>query len=531
MSACHRVLVVDDDEEMLRLMRCILKDAGYEIHSVRDGEAALEHLKRGCADIVLADLGLPKMNGLELCCAVRQLPLSHYVYCVVITASGGRDSLVRSLEAGADDFLVKPVDREELLARLRSGVRVIELERRLSRMARLDPLTGLATRRTFQEAAQVELERSQRYGSPLSCVVLDIDFFKRINDTFGHPIGDTVLKGVAACLSEQCRSSDVSCRYGGEEFCVLLPETDEAGAAAWADRLRTLAAAIEFPLGRDPLRITISLGVAELTDEVAGVESLIDRADQALLVAKQSGRDRVVRYSSLVDDSSLLQAESLHCPLQGVVARDVMASPVATLRDNATMAQAAEFFSHYRINSAPVITDDGRLAGIVSEKDLLSVMLLPDAWTRSVSDIMKPNVVTYDEETPVKKIYDFLCRVSIRRVLITRDGRPTGVVGRADLLRWFHYWLQLNRDVSAPGPSTFSVRSGAPAQLQQTVDALVLEAAKLKNCLYREPEHLVPSLVTGASRMQELLLDVLTQSRLSNEQLESHMRSLSEWCV
>lgn len=531
MSACYRVLIVDDDEDMVRLLGCMLKGEGYEIHAVRDGEAALEQLKSGCADIVLADLGLPKLNGVELCRTLRQLPLSHYVYCVVITASGGRDSLVRSLEAGADDFLVKPVDREELLARLRSGVRVIELERRLSRMARLDPLTGLATRRTFQEAGKVELERSRRYGSPLSCVVLDIDFFKRINDTFGHPTGDMVLKGMAAFLSEECRSSDVSCRYGGEEFCVLLPETDEAGAAAWAERLRKQTADLEFPLKQDTLRITISLGVAELTDEVEGLEVLIDRADQALLVAKQSGRDRVVRYSSLVDSASLPQAESLDCPLQGVVARDVMASPVATLRDNATMAQAAEFFSHYRINSAPVITHDGRLAGIVSEKDLLSVMLQPDSWNRSISEIMKPNVVTYDEETPIKKIYDFLCRVSIRRVLITREGRPTGVVGRADLLRWFHNWLQVNRDASAPDSSTALVQSGAPAQLQQTVDALVLEAAKLKSSLYREPEYLIPSLVTGASRMQELLLDVLAQSRLRSEALESNALSLSEWSV
>jgi diguanylate cyclase (GGDEF)-like protein len=516
MSACYRVLIAEDDADMLRLLRTMLGDEGYQIDAVGDGEAAIEHLQRSGADIVVADLGLPKMDGMELCRMVRQLPLPHYVYCLVITANGGRDSLVRSLEAGADDFLAKPVDREELLARLRSGVRVIELERRLNRMARLDPLTGLTTRRAFQQVAQLEAERSQRYGTPLSCVVLDIDYFKRINDTFGHPAGDRVLKGLAALLSEHSRSSDVCCRYGGEEFCVLLPNTDEEGAAGWAERLRKLAAALEFPLGREPLRITISLGVAEATDEAVTVESLVDRADQALLVAKQSGRDRVVRYSSLSDDLALPKADMLDCPLQGVVARDVMASPVATLRSDATMAQAAEFFSHYRINSVPVVNPDGSLAGIVSEKDLLSVMLMPDAWGRSVSEIMKPNVVTYDETTPVKKIYDFLCRVSIRRVLITREGRPTGVVGRADLLRWFHCWLQLNG--RAPAAAAAAVASAAPAQLQKTVDALVREAAKLKESLYREPEYLIPSLVDGTSRMQELLLDVLTQSRLANEQ-------------
>lgn len=517
MSACYRVLIIEDDGDMLRLLRGMLRGEGYEISAVSDGAQALEHLQRSGADIVIVDLGLPTMDGLEVCRLLRQLPLPHYVYCLVITAHGGRESLVRSLEAGADDFLAKPVDREELLARLRSGVRVIELERRLTRMARLDPLTGMATRRAFQESAHVEMERVQRYGMPLSCIVLDIDYFKRINDTFGHPAGDSVLKGLAALLAEHSRSSDICCRYGGEEFCVLLPETDEAGAEAWAERLRKLAASLEFPLGREPLRITISLGVAEATEDAATVEALIDRADQALLVAKQSGRDRVVRYSSLCDEFALPHAEALDCPLQGVVARDVMASPVATLRKDATMAQAAEFFSHYRINAAPVVAEDGTLAGIVSEKDLLSVMLLPDAWSRSISEIMKHNVVTYDESTPVKKIYDFLCRVSIRRVLITCEGRPTGVVGRADLLRWFHCWLQLNGRVSASAAGE-AAACAAPAQLQQTVDALVREATKLKNSLYREPEYLIPSLVDGSSRMQELLLDILTQSRLANEQ-------------
>ena len=181
---------------------------------------------------------MPRVNGLELCRKIRGLALPHYVYTVFLSAKTGAAEMIAGLESGADDFLSKPVAEGELLARLQSGARVLEFERDLSLMAHTDFLSGLPTQRTFFDALQKEWHRATRLKLPLSCVMTDLDFFKQINDVYGHPVGDSVLKFVAELLLDNSRASDTVCHYGGEEFCVLLPETDENGAAVWAERAR-----------------------------------------------------------------------------------------------------------------------------------------------------------------------------------------------------------------------------------------------------------------------------------------------------
>jgi diguanylate cyclase (GGDEF)-like protein len=264
--------------------------------------------------------------------------------------------------------------------------------------------------------------------------MLDIDFFKRVNDTHGHPAGDSVLVSIAALLSGARRESDVVCRFGGEEFCVMLPETGEDGARAWADRLRLKIASLPITIGNTTLNVSASLGVAQRLDDTATCETLIDHADQALLVAKQNGRDRVVKFSSL-DDRSEIALLHDGDPFHGVLARDIMSSPVPCLRQVETAGQAADFFFRFRINSAPVVDEQGDLVGVLSEKDVMAVMLSANPWQQRVRDIMKSHVVSYDEDVPAQKIYEFLCRVSLRRVIIVKDGRPTGVIGRRNLLR------------------------------------------------------------------------------------------------
>ena len=518
--ADSKVLLVDDDLAMLRILSLWLEQAGYAVRLASDGRQALAAIEADCPDVLVTDWEMPMMNGLELCRRVRDLSLPHYVYVLFLTVKSAPEEIIAGLEIGADDFLTKPVGRGELLARLRAGSRVNALERRLGLLAGTDPMTGLSTQRAFYETLQKEWHRAQRYRLPLSCVMMDLDFFKRINDTHGHPAGDAVLKAVARLLGENCRSSDTVCRYGGEEFCALLPETSEGEASLWAERVRQRLAALTVEVGQKQLRITGSFGAAQRHDDTQTPEQLVDLADQALLCAKQSGRDRVVRYESLAEaDELALGDDSRHSALfQGIVARHVMTPLVVCLRENETVGQAAEFFLRSRINSTPVIDAAGKLSGILSEKDLMAAMVSLDCWQRPVGEVMKPNVISYDEDAPIRTIYEFLCRVSIRRVVIVSEGCPTGTISRGTLLRWFRNLViskGLMKDSEIPQPTELDPYH-SKLRLAETARALARQASDLQCRFQEDAEDLVPYVVGGATGMQELVNDLLAYSRYAN---------------
>ena len=220
----NKVLIVDDDAAVLRLLTAIVSSAGYTVDQATNGQRALEVVESECPHFLITDWEMPGMDGLELCRRIRLLDLPHYVYIVLVTGRGGLDNLITGFDSGADDFLTKPVKKAELLARMRCGGRVLEQESRLLTLAHTDMLTSLPTRRVFEDAFSREWHRAHRYNLPLSCVLFDIDFFKKINDVHGHPSGDAVLQKIAQLFRDSCRKSDFICRYGGEEFCAVLPD-------------------------------------------------------------------------------------------------------------------------------------------------------------------------------------------------------------------------------------------------------------------------------------------------------------------
>lgn len=447
-SSAQKVLLVDDDPAMLRLLARWLENAGYQVATAADGSVALEAVASCAPHFIVTDWQMPNIDGVELCRRLRSLQLPHYVYIIFVTQRAASDDIILGLEAGADDFLAKPVEKGELLARLRSGSRVLELENRLQELAYTDALTGIPTRKTMLDRFEAEWSRAQRYRLPLSCVMLDIDFFKRINDVFGHTSGDQVIRTIANVLASSSRASDIICRYGGEEFCALLPETTEPEALIWAERVRKLIGEQNIAASGRQLRVTASFGVAQcLTDTVSPAE-LLDLADQAMLIAKQSGRDRVCAFSALGTTSGVKSsgATGPGGVFNKVVARDVMTELTSCLHEQTSVGEAARHFLDTRINSAPVVGSDGKLVGIVSEKDLIGVMLEAGAWQSPIREVMKKSVVCYDLETPVLAIYDFLCRVSIRRVVIVKDGVPRGVISRGSLLQWFSNWVTSHGD-------------------------------------------------------------------------------------
>jgi diguanylate cyclase (GGDEF)-like protein len=346
-------------------------------------------------------------------------------------------------------------------------------------LARTDSLTGILNRRSLHEHLQREWARSVRHETPLACVMLDLDYFKKINDVEGHQAGDAVLKAVASAIQSCCRASDLLFRYGGEEFCVVLPHTGDQGAVAWAERARAAIAATCIPYDDRMLHVTASIGVAERQADTRSAEALVDRADEALRIAKHAGRNRVIcatRFDTVVPAGAEVGPQTAGL-LQGVSACDVMLRHVATLTGETTVGEAARYFLDRGLNSAPVVDDDGKLVGVVSEKDVLSVMLAPDSWGWPISRICQPDVVSYDERTPVEKIFDFLSRVTMRRVVIVRNGRPIGSISRTSLLRWFANWVLTQSTGLNAVPR--SDRSISKARLAEAARSLATRAARL----------------------------------------------------
>ncbi len=512
-----KVLLVDDDPAILRILAHWLESAGYEVRTGCDGREALALIEADCPDFVLTDWEMPCIDGPALCRRIRAMDLPHYVYVLFLTAKSSPGELVLGLEAGADDFLCKPVLREEMLARMCAGMRVVRLERRLSQMANTDPLTGLLTQRAFFERLEQEWHRVRRHALPLSCVMVDVDYFKRINDTFGHPFGDGVLRAIGECLRESVRESDLVCRYGGEEFCILLPETDSRGATQWAERVRKRLAMLAFPAGERVVRVTGSFGTTEIHADTQRAGQLVDQADQALLCAKQSGRDRVICYESIqtADGMPVPSDGQSGCLFAGVTARDVMTPLVASLRKSMTVGEAAEYFLRSRINSAPVVDEEGKLTGMLSEKDLMAAMVSLECWSHPLSDVIRSNVIVYEEREPIRTIYEFLCRVSIRRVVVVSRGAPTGTISRGTLLRWFRNQVlgsglmgQIPRSAAENRSSQWCCRD-----LERTARTIAATAGRLQEELADASGGRVPLVVGAATRIQELVNDLLANAR------------------
>lgn len=318
----RKVLIVDDSPMMLHLLDRVLTAGGYEVRQARNGSEALAMMLDDCADFVITDWHMPSMDGMELCRQLRALKLPQYVYIAVLTSSESSDDLISALDAGADDFYIKPVVAPELLARMRAGTRFLSLERQLRAQARLDPLTGVLNRRTFEEVFAREWNYADRNDTDLSCVMIDVDYFKSVNDRFGHPVGDAALRWLSHVLREESRTPDYVGRYGGEEFCMLLPGTNEEGAAAFAERCRLAVINKPLHIPTANVHLTASFGVAQRTFETARPDHLLERADQALLWAKREGRNRVCTHTQSIKERRLAATGTLN-PNDARIAREL----------------------------------------------------------------------------------------------------------------------------------------------------------------------------------------------------------------
>ena len=438
------VLVVDGDPATYQVVSEMLSAAGLITYGASTCAEGIAFIKEHTPHFLITDWEIGDCSGLELCRGIRELELPHYLYTLFLTDRNDSSYLIEALENGADDYLTKPVGKKELLARLNVGSRALDRESRFARLASTDALTNWPTRRGFLKLLKSLWHRSRKDHFPLSCVLFDIDYFKRINDTYGHRTGDDVLCQFADLFREHTRDGDLLCRMGGEEFCVILPDTTQSVAYAWAEQLRIQLQNTPLAINRQSLTVTASFGVSERLADMQDPQELLDMADQCLLAAKEKGRNHIVTFSQLSEPTVAADNSSINSsdPLRKARARDAMTAVVNSLKQDSTVQEAAEFFLRFHIGLAPVVDEQGCLIGIVSEKDVLASANLAATPDRKVTDFMRPNALCYDEDTPLRLIYEFLCRVSIRSVLIVNQRKPTGFIERASLLRWFssHGW-------------------------------------------------------------------------------------------
>jgi diguanylate cyclase (GGDEF)-like protein len=298
-----RLLLVEDEPTQRLMLERQLSRAGYLVDTAENGEQALTKILEGQYHILLTDWDMPGMDGPTLCKRVRGANLSTYIYILLLTGHLTTDDLVVGLGAGANDYVRKPANQAELLARLSAGSRIVKLEQSLREanekiqlLSITDPLAGTYNRRYLNDQLLKEVERARRYNRPLAVIMADIDRFKRINDERGHASGDEVLKRFADLAKSIIRPSDWIARYGGEEFVIVLPETDATGAAIAAEKVRAACADVPMPLATGDLQVTSSFGVAALSQTVgaeAAAEAMMRAADTALYTSKNQGRNRV----------------------------------------------------------------------------------------------------------------------------------------------------------------------------------------------------------------------------------------------
>ncbi|MFP4296967.1 MAG: diguanylate cyclase [Spirulinaceae cyanobacterium] len=302
------ILVVDDISHNLSVIGSILEEVGYDTTFATSGEQALERLENISPDLVLLDLMMPGMSGLEVCKIIKSQGEWLDLPIIFLTAIQEKESLLQAFEQGAVDYITKPFHAPELLARVRLHLELKETRDRLhkslkeqarltaalEKLAHIDPLTEVWNRRYFEEIAQREFTRAQRYQRLFSVLMLDIDYFKKINDTYGHIVGDEILKALAKVSLNNLRKTDYLGRFGGEEFIAILPETARNTALEIAQRLREAIAQMVVPYETNLIQITVSIGVTTYHPRDDEFKKVLARSDNALYAAKNQGRNCVV---------------------------------------------------------------------------------------------------------------------------------------------------------------------------------------------------------------------------------------------
>jgi diguanylate cyclase (GGDEF)-like protein len=514
----HVLLIENDAGDALRVEHALwLGDGRFELAIASTLERAIQQLAARSFHVVLLDVTLPDSSGLDGVAIINeQFP---EMPVVVLTELADDQLALDSLDRGAQDYLVKGQTSGPQLERtLRHAIQRHQIQcenqrlvGKLEHMAHYDSLTQLLNRRSFNNELEREWRRSTRLNLPLACVMLDADFFKRINDTSGHAAGDEVLRTVAELLRNSSRATDRVARFGGEEFCVLLPDTNEQNAVVWAERVREQIADAVIDYNGNQLRMTASFGVAQRLPDTTQMTELVSHSDEALLVAKQLGRNQVVAFGRSRSISGDEEA-GVNDVFDDARAGDVMMPLVIYLRESHSYEQAVELLLASRLESLPIVDGDGKFAGLVTEEDLTARLLAEDAWQSTLMESVARKTVSFRRDVPLHEIGEFLRRAAVRQVVVVdaRD-RPIGIISGGTILRW----LRNSQSRSKPARTLAAELSAIPSALGRisgALDRLQEEVNSLQGEIQDAPEDPATSLIGGATRIQALLDESLTQA-------------------
>jgi len=368
---------------------------------------------------------------------------------VVLARSDDEGTTNVSIDLGAQDCFYKPIDdyaaiRRRMLyaiARHASSETDQQTIRQLQATSQLDSLTGLFNRAAFKRESDRQVAIAKRNGTPLSIAMIDVDFFKTVNDKYGHMVGDDVLVGLASLFGNVSRITDIAYRYGGEEFCFILPDTDEEQSFNWANRLCRTVREMKLDTRQGPLSITISIGTATLAPGSTSIDETLERADAGCIEAKNRGRDQVVvaTRENLVNQSKTGKHNPL---LENVRACDVMSTILLTVPESMTIGQASRMMLECQSEVIPVLVSSGKLSGLITNEEIVSHVLRGGSWEDTV-DSIAGQTVTFPEDTPFSQIWAMFQRLPIRRAVVTRDEKPVGIINRGQLLRRLAAQLEL----------------------------------------------------------------------------------------
>lgn len=298
-----KILVADDSKYYSMLLENSLRQWGYDPVMAKNGAEAWEILQgEDGPRLALLDWIMPVMDGLQVCQKIRSWEKDSYIYVILLTSQSSKENVIAGLESGADDYIIKPFNEEELKYRLKIGERILTLENRIMQMASIDSLTGVLNRRVFMDRLDSEIQRYYRSKIPVSLIMMDLDHFKRVNDLYGHLAGDQVLRKIAGKLELLVRKYDFIGRYGGEEFIICLPAAGSGEIGDIAERIRSEIEYMDIPIegNKAVIKITASFGVSCLEKNTrVSIDEWIKRADDALYQSKREGRNQVFLAGSL----------------------------------------------------------------------------------------------------------------------------------------------------------------------------------------------------------------------------------------